>query len=54
MTLTDARGALELVCTKCTRFAVFPAPDRRWAYMDAARKGWHEHDGTVICPGCAK
>jgi hypothetical protein len=60
MTLTDAEGALELVCTKCTRFALFPAKDRREAYMRAALKGWTQRvdklEKRVIatqCPQCS-
>ena len=54
MTLIDAEGALELVCTKCTRFALFPAPDRGSAYMRAALKGWQQRDRQTLCPECAK
>jgi hypothetical protein len=61
MTLTDAKGALELVCSKCTRHEYFPAPDRREAYMRAALKGWLQRLDTVekkliatICPRCAR
>ena len=60
MTLTNAQGALELVCTKCTRAETFPAPDRREAYMRAALKGWLQRLDlaerkviATICPRCA-
>lgn len=61
MILSDAKGALELVCTKCTRFEVFPAPDKHEAYKRAAKKGWqmrvdNEQKKIVatICPRCAR
>jgi hypothetical protein len=54
MRLANAKGALELVCTKCTRFAVFPAEDRRAAESMAAAKGWENRNGVTICPECPK
>jgi hypothetical protein len=52
MRLSNANGALSLVCKKCTRFGVFPAEDRHAAEKDAAAKGWENRDGVTICPAC--
>jgi hypothetical protein len=59
MSLKNPEGALELVCTKCTRAATFPAGSPGDAYRRAAAKGWKVRLDTVdnkiaatICPRC--
>jgi len=52
MRLANAKGALVLVCVKCTREATFPAEDRRSAEAMAAGRGWQSRNEKTICPKC--
>lgn len=52
--LINVKGALELVCVKCTRAALFRATDRRAAEEAATAKGWGEYRGKIVCPACPK
>lgn len=54
--LALAKGALEMVCRKCTRVERFPAPDRATGIKAARDAGWTydevKGDGREICPAC--
>lgn len=50
----DAKGRLEMVCTRCTKSQLFPAPQRKQAVKDAHDAGWRwdERNGVKrqFCP----
>jgi hypothetical protein len=54
--IAPARGALQLVCIKCTRMGVFPSDTQTNARIDAGKAGWRRRlsDDATIYPDCAK
>ncbi len=49
------RGAahLELVCRRCTRVAIVPAPNAKQAADAAIAEGWSGDGAAFSCPKCS-
>lgn len=53
------KGALKLVCRKCTLEQDFPGKDKAQSINDAKLDGWvferisKDHDETALCPRCS-